>query len=110
LALFTTLALVAGHVPAHKQHRYRFPKFALCVANRESGEPGSYRFDTIDWRYDAEGYEGAANWLNATWLAAGGGRYAQHAYAATPEQQVKVFMSYEPSHPGAWPQSVPPCE
>lgn len=77
------------------------------MANRESGEPGSYSFSTIRWNYVGEGYEGAYNWVNSTWLAEGGGRYAKHANEATPEQQTRVFMAHE--NPGDWPLTVPAC-
>jgi hypothetical protein len=79
----------------------------MCVANRESGEPGSTSFATIDWRYDARGYEGAYNWVNSTWLAMGGGLYARHAYDASPEQQTLIFRAHANSHD--WPETVPAC-
>jgi hypothetical protein len=85
-----------------------FPALALCVANREAGEPGSYSYSTIDWHYVGGDYEGAFNWLNSTWLAMGGGRYAEHANEATPEQQTRVFMAHANSRD--WPVTVPACE
>jgi hypothetical protein len=91
----------------HPRPAYRFPPFALCVANRESGEPGSYSFNTIRWGYVGEGYEGAYNWVNSTWLAEGGGRFARHANEASPRQQTEVFMAHENSRD--WPLTVPAC-
>jgi Transglycosylase-like domain len=98
----------------HKHHwhpPFRFSRFELCVANRESGDgqatPSTARYVTINWRYHGEGYEGAFNWVNSTWLAMGGGRYAQHAYDASPEQQTLVFRANANSQD--WPQTVPAC-
>jgi hypothetical protein len=130
----TTLALVAPvhHKPIkhhHKHHRkgchsarcdrwvdrrwsrlhrpkFHFRPFELCVANRESGEPGSYSYSTINWRYSGD-YEGAYNWVNSTWLAMGGGRYAQHAYDAPPREQTLIFRAHANSHD--WPLTVPAC-
>jgi hypothetical protein len=42
------------------------------------------------WNDTRGGYEGGLHWLNSTWLRAGGGRYAQHAYQATREQQITI--------------------
>ena len=40
---------------------------------------------------DTEGmFEGGVQFLNSTWLAEGGGKYAQHAYQATREQQIEI--------------------
>jgi hypothetical protein len=35
-------------------------------------------------------FEGGVQFLNSTWLAYGGGEYAQHAYDATKAQQIRV--------------------
>jgi hypothetical protein len=40
--------------------------------------------------YTGNGYEGGLQFLNSTWLANGGGRYAQHAHWASPWQQVVI--------------------
>ena len=105
LSLFTALIVA---VTPHKPPQYHFPPFALCVANRESGEPGAYTFATINWRYVGDGFEGAYNWVHSTWLAMGGGRYAEHANEATPEQQTRVFMAH--ANARDWPVTVPACE
>ncbi len=76
------------------------------MANREAGEPGSRRFGTINWRYDGD-YEGAYNWVNGTWLSMGGGRYARHAFEATPREQTLVFRRHANS--SDWPNTVPAC-
>jgi Transglycosylase-like domain len=55
-----------------------------------------------------DGYEGGFQFVPSTWAAAGGLRYGS-ASGASPEDQARVFDSYEPSHPGAWPVSVPAC-
>lgn len=132
--LLTVLAAFAVHAPAHKpvHHHHRcttircgrlwakhhppkfvFSPFSLCVANHESGTgtvatQANARFNTIDWHFDSEGYEGAYNWVNSTWLAMGGGKYAQHAYSASPEQQTRIFDAHANSTD--WPESVPACE
>jgi hypothetical protein len=36
------------------------------------------------------GFEGGIQFLNSTWHANGGGRYAQHAYQASADQQIAV--------------------
>lgn len=92
----------------HHRPRFTFGSFELCVANRESGEPGSRSFNTIRWGYVGEGYEGAYNFVNSTWLAMGGGRYAQHSNEATPEAQTIIFRANANSRD--WPRTVPACE
>ena len=96
----------AGRHYWHRTHRFQFGSFELCVANQEAGEPGSTSFATINWHYDAD-YEGAYNWVNSTWLAEGGGRYAPHAYEASPEAQTLIFRAHANSQD--WPRSVPAC-
>lgn len=90
---------------------FRFNQFELCVANRESGDGqatlSSARFVTIRWDYVGEGYEGAFNWVNSTWLAMGGGRYAQHANEASPKEQTLIFRAHANSQD--WPLTVPAC-
>jgi hypothetical protein len=89
-----------------RTHPFTYTQFELCVANQEAGEPGSTSFSTINWHYDS-GYEGAYNWTNETWLAQGGGRYAAHAYEASPQAQTLVFRAHANAHD--WPNSVPAC-
>lgn len=86
--------------------RSQITPFDLCVANRESGQPGSYSYSTINWHYNGD-YEGAYNWTNSTWLAEGGGRYARHAYDATPLEQTRIFNEHANSRD--WPVTVPAC-
>jgi len=91
------------------RHRpvFHFRPFELCVANRESGEPGSYSYSTIRWGYVGEGYEGAFNWVNSTWLAMGGGKYAEHANEASPREQTLIFRAHANRYD--WPLTVPAC-
>lgn len=70
--------------------------------------PENARFDTIRWTYHNGEYEGGYNWVNETWLAEGGGKYAEHANEASPEDQTKVFRIHANAHD--WPESVPACE
>ena len=83
----------------------------LCVANRENGEPGATTYSTINWRADND-YEGAFSWEPSKWAAGGGLKYAQHAYDATPSEQVAVFE--QNGRNGEWTASnwptIPPCE
>jgi len=74
--------------------------FVNCVTDLESSG---------NWHIVDPPYYGGDQWTVSTWLAAGGGRYAPTADRATPAQQVRVFDRYEPSHPGAWPVTVPAC-
>lgn len=74
--------------------------FVQCVTMRES----SMRWHIVD-----PPYSGGDQWTAAAWQEAGGGRFAPIAAQATPEQQTWVFERYEPSHPGAWPVTVPAC-
>lgn len=83
--------------------------FALCVANHEAGESGSTSPGTVDWTIKDAPYEGGFQWLNSTWIAQGGGRYAPRAVEATPAEQIAIFEAAVRSDPGAWPQSVPAC-
>ena len=73
---------------------------AMCVAERES---------SMQWHVVDPPYSGGFQFSDETWLAAGGGRFSSTAAGATPRQQVQVFSEYEPSHPGAWPNTVPAC-
>lgn len=68
------------------------------------------------WNYGAPGvgidpgyvFEGGPNFTNGTWLAYGGGRYAQHAWGATPWQQIVVarrVLASQGVH--AWPSCGP---
>jgi hypothetical protein len=74
--------------------------FVDCVTNMES---------SMNWHIVDPPYSGGDQWTVSTWLAAGGGRYAPSADRATPSQQIRVFERYEPSHPSAWPVTVPAC-
>jgi hypothetical protein len=70
-----------------------------------------------DWRYGAPGhpgdpgyreYEGGPNFVHSTWLRYGGGKFAAHAYDASPLQQLviaKRTLRAEGVH--AWPVCGP---
>lgn len=83
--------------------------FDICVANNEAGEPGSSDPHFIDWHLHDGAYSGAFQFDGPTWAAAGGMRYSADAGDATPSEQLRVFHSWEPTHPSAWPNTVPPC-
>lgn len=83
--------------------------FALCVANHEAGGSGSTSPGTVNWTIKDSPYEGGFQWLNSTWIAQGGSRYAPRAIEATPAEQIAIFEAAVRTDPGAWPQSVPAC-
>lgn len=58
---------------------------------------------------DTEGmFEGGIQFLNSTWLANGGGRYARHAYQATPAEQVAIGrVVLDRDGPSQWPVCGP---
>jgi hypothetical protein len=61
---------------------------------------------------DNSGYEGGLQFLNSTWLSNGGGKFARHAYQATPKEQATVAnwkTHGARSGLGAWPNTAPPC-
>lgn len=60
---------------------------------------------TNNWAADTgNGFEGGLQFTNSTWLAYGGGAYAQHAYDATREEQISVAQRVQQGQGwGAWP-------
>lgn len=94
----------------HHRPEFHVGLFERCVFNRESGtgSHGPWTLSTIKWQYDDGTYEGAANWLNSTWISMGGGRFAPRAVEATPRQQTIIFREHA-TEPGQWGETVPPC-
>jgi hypothetical protein len=84
------------------------------VANDETGSPGSLSFSTVHWHDTPEQneglYWGAYSWMQGTWESQGGLRFAYHASEASPEQQSIIFDHWSRIDPGAWPNTIPPCE
>jgi hypothetical protein len=107
------VGLVAGHSHHHHHHhrpRAGLSRFARCVANNETGEPGSLNPRSIRWHIEnGNGYQGAYQFLPSTWAAAGGTRYSSDAASASPRQQTRIFEGWVRGHQGAWPNTVPPC-
>lgn len=60
---------------------------------------------TGNWAaHTGNGFEGGLQFTNSTWLAYGGGAYAQHAYQATREEQIAVAQRVQAGQGwGAWP-------
>jgi hypothetical protein len=57
-----------------------------------------------NWSSTAGQYEGGLQFANSTWLANGGGQYAQHAYNASREQQIDIALRvYNEVGWSAWP-------
>ena len=91
---------VHRHVESSSTLSHTTISFIRCVTMRES---------SMEWHIVDPPYSGGDQWTESTWLAAGGGRFATIAARATPQEQMLVFARYEPSHPGAWPVTVPAC-
>lgn len=53
-----------------------------------------------NWHDTAGMYEGGLQFLNSTWLANGGGKYARHAYNASPSEQIAIASKLSLSN---WP-------
>lgn len=56
---------------------------------------------------DNSRYEGGLQFLHSTWVNAGGRAFAEHAYQATPEEQITVANWY--SSGGSWLAPWPTC-
>lgn len=73
--------------------------FEICVANNEDGEPGSLNPADIKggniFQFEQE-----------TWTGIGMNGSPSDASQA---EQIVAFRKLEPSDPGAWPNTVPPC-
>lgn len=60
--------------------------------------------------HDTDGYyEGGLQFSNSTWLAYGGGKYAQHAYQATESEQIAIAERDLADHNGNWHSQWPVC-
>jgi hypothetical protein len=99
---------VDRHWAAAHKPKFSYSQLVLCVANRESGEPGSRSFDTINWHADGA-HKGGLQYDDGTWEEAGGRAYAAHANEATPEQQAKTFYHFYPGHESRWEETAPFC-
>jgi hypothetical protein len=73
---------------------------AMCVHRGE----GAFNANT------GNGFEGGMQFINSTWLASGGGRFASHAYLATPYQQMLVaYWLWKRSGWSPWPTTARAC-
>lgn len=59
------------------------------------------------WTSSGGTYEGGLQFLHSTWVRAGGRAFAEHAYQATPNEQITVANWY--SKGGAWLTPWPPA-
>jgi Transglycosylase-like domain len=86
----------ASSAAAWSYHRTRSLKAWLPTARCES---------TYRWHIHNGNYEGGLQFDHRTWVAHGGRMYAEHAYQATPQQQVNVAarLSYD-----GWPSCPNP--
>lgn len=77
------------------------------IADCESGDWDAHRHvirGTARWNDQRAGYEGGLHFAHATWIRAGGGRYALHAYDATREQQIEIAAAWlERTSLAQWP-------
>ena len=62
-----------------------------------------------NWAINTGRYEGGLQFLNSTWLANGGGSFAQRAYQATREQQIAVAETLLARTGGRYSASWPAC-
>jgi len=77
-----------------------------AVANCETENPATTAADA-DWDSTKGMFEGGLQFLNSTWLANGGGKYAQHAYDASRSEQISIA---EHALAGStWQQQWPIC-
>lgn len=57
-----------------------------------------------NWSETSGQFEGGLQFLNSTWLAQGGGKYARHAYDATREEQIAIAKKLQAAAGwGQWP-------
>ncbi|MGH2904003.1 MAG: transglycosylase family protein [Solirubrobacteraceae bacterium] len=100
-----------SRMPRRLQRRTKAHRFAEAVSSstRSFVRCVTMRESSMEWHIVDPPYSGGDQWTESTWLAAGGGRFARVAADASPAQQMLVFERYEPSHPGAWPVTVPAC-
>lgn len=57
-----------------------------------------------NWSISTGMFEGGVQFLNSTWLAVGGGQYAQHAYEASREDQIAMAIQlWQVQGWNAWP-------
>jgi hypothetical protein len=81
------------------------------AASKRTGAPASGAWAALaacessgNWSETKGSFEGGLQFSNATWLAYGGGQYAQHAYNASPAEQIAVAERVLASQgPSAWP-------
>lgn len=72
-----------------KAHRARRGSCAPWPAWWRAQAECIHRHESIDWHNNGH-HEGGFQFNNGTWLAHGGGRFAAHAYQASPFQQLLV--------------------
>lgn len=80
------------------------------VVGTAHAEPGADWIGTarcessLNWSIHTGSFEGGLQFTPSTWLAYGGAQYAQHAYQATPAQQIAIAEKVLASQgPRAWP-------
>lgn len=107
------VACIATQAPQHASRgEDRKPLPAERPTHRIAAPPTaspSSRWDALaacesggNWQSRVGMFEGGVQFLNATWLAQGGGRFAQHAYDATKAQQIIIAERVLAS--GGWSQ------
>lgn len=101
MAIAGTIIILVS-VPAAGAHRLPqgWLRAALCVHSHEAR----------NWHETRGIFEGGMQFLNSTWLANGGGRYARHAYDATPHQQLDIaYRLWQRASWNPWPTTARIC-
>lgn len=103
LAVACALGALAGTIVT-KAEAHRLPSWwvraALCVHEHE----GSWYANT------GNGFEGGMQFMNSTWRANGGLRYAAHAHQATPHEQLHVaYVLWRRAGWSPWPNTSRMC-
>lgn len=102
----------------HPARRGRILDYWLVVHRRVRGRWLSWRSDALcvhhyegAWNANTgNGYSGGMQFADSTWLSSGGGKYAAHAYLATPSEQLSVaYRLWRAAGWNPWPNTARSC-
>jgi hypothetical protein len=95
---WTTQELKESLLEQSSSGRYLLSSSAICWA---CWDRVAYCESTGNWSSNTgNGFEGGLQFTNSTWIAWGGGKYANHAYNASREQQIIIANGHDL---GNWP-------